>query len=132
MTQSKISDFFGQRGETQAFKDLVTPGDRRGTDNSGVKHCTPGGNSKRRLAARKLWDNLQVITYNCGSLSELRTHQIMREFQKKGVSVALIQGIRNPFSGERIVGDYKLFYEGSGDSAVDMHAGVIIAIKKHL
>ena len=50
----------------------------------------------------------------------------------KGVSNALIQGIRNPFRGDRIVGEYRLYYEGSGDSAVDMHAGVIIAIKVNL
>ena len=37
-------------------------------------------------------------------------------------------GTRNSFAGERIVGNYKLYYESSGISAIDQHAGVIVAI----
>jgi hypothetical protein len=132
MTQFKINDVFGRLGETTASKGSAATGDRRGTDNSGATTCTSNGNGKRRRLVRQLWDNVQIATYNTGSLSEIRTHQIMREMDNKGVSIALIQGIRNPFNGDRIVGEYKLYYEGSGDSTVDMHAGVIIAIKAKL
>ena len=132
MTQSKISDFFGRVGETTASKGTAVTSDRRGTDNSGATTCTPGGNGKRRRLVRQLWDNVLVATYNTGSLSEIRTHQLMRELNNKGVSIALIQGIRNPFNGDRIVGEYRLYYEGSGESSIDLHAGVIVAIKAKL
>ena len=46
--------------------------------------------------------------------------------------MALIQGIRNNFSGDRTVGEYRLFYEGSGETNNDMHAGVIVAIKANM
>ena len=70
--------------------------------------------------------------FNTGSLSELRTHQIVRELDQKQVSVAMLQGTRNSFVGERLIGNYKLFYEGSGTSNVDMHAGVIVVIHSKL
>ncbi len=132
MTQSKISDFFGRVGETSVRRDVVVTGEGRGTDHLSATTCTPGGNGKKRQLVKQTWSNLIVATYNTGSLSEIRTHQVMRELGNKRVSVALIQGIRNPFSGDRYIGDYRLFYEGSGESAVDMHAGAIIAIRQDL
>ena len=132
MTQSKISDFFGRVGETSVTIDAVVSGEGRGTDNLGAMTCTPGGNGKKRQLEKQNWSNFIVATYNTGSLSELRTHQIVRELGNKRVSVALIQGMRNPVSGDRIINEYRLFYEGSGESAVDMHAGVIVAVRQDL
>ena len=132
MTQSKISDFFGRVGETSVRRDVVVTGEGRGTDNLSATTCTPGGNGKKRQLVKQHWSNLIVATYSTGSLSKIRTHQVMRELDNKRVSVALIQGIRNPFSGDRNIGDYRLLYEGSGKSAVDMHAGVAIAIRQDL
>ena len=110
------------------MKDPAFTGDVRGLSTTSDPRCTPGGRSKRRQSALKIWKHLHTITYNTGSLSELRTHQIIREFEQKQVSIALIQGTRNPFTGERLIGNYKLFYEGSGTSNLDMHAGVMIVI----
>ena len=132
MTQSKISDFFGRVGATFVRRDVAVTGEGRGTEHLSATTCTPGGNGKKRQLAKQTWSNLIVATYNTGSPSEIRTHQIMRELGNRHVSVALIHGIRNPFSGDRCIGDYRLFYEGSGESAVDMHAGVVIAIRQDL
>ena len=111
------------------IKDSAITGNERGHTSSGASSCTPGRGSKRRQAACKVWKQLHIISYNTGSLSELRTHQIIREFEQEHVSGAIILGTRNPFSGERVVGNFRLYYEGSGESTVDMHAGVIIAVQ---
>ena len=129
MTQSKISSYFSKRGETTASIDQASTGDKRGKKTSEPSLCTPIGKSKRRQQAVEIWQDFKVITYNSGSLSELRAHQIIREFEQEHVSVAIILGTRNPFSGERVVGNFRLYYEGSGESTVDMHAGVIIAVQ---
>ena len=112
MQQTRLLDYFSRRGETRVEREIAVQSNARGIEpTSDASICTPGRRSKRRLAACKVWKDLYVITYNTGSLSELRTHQIVSELEKKQVSVAFLQGTRNSFTGERLIGNYKLFYE---------------------
>ena len=110
MTQSKISSFFSKRREASANMDLDVTGDRRGNETSSPSLCTPEGKGTRRQAALKLWNSFTVVTFNCGSLSELRTHQIIRELEQHKISAATILGTRNSFAGDRTIGNYRFYY----------------------
>ena len=133
--QTKLDRFFAHRGESTASIGEVTGAHGRGKPQPRTG-STPGENDvshrKHRRVHASLWQNLSVCTFNVGSLSEIRTHQIINQIDKIRIDICMFQGIRNQFSGDRNIGEYKLYYEGAGEGQVDMHAGIIVAIRTAL
>ena len=70
-----------RQGETKVLPEKVVDCVQRGVEYSCTGGCISGRDKRKINAVRNLWKWCKLVTYNTGSLSNIRLDQIIQEFK---------------------------------------------------